>query len=134
MKKKGFSLVELVVVIFIVAVIGSTSLIINVEMGRSLYRASKEREEEECFKAIVNEVRYNLDREKFNDKKVDNKVILPYKEGLLEELVSSNLLDIDGSHDYGTITILYNEDEDEYEVGLKVGERTLESKVKERLE
>ena len=93
-KSKGNILLELVAGLFVLSIIGLLAFNLAISANKYLQNEKEERETYECFHAVVNEIRYNLDKEKFKSKAVSNKVKIPYDKNLLEELKNKDLLDI----------------------------------------
>mgnify|MGYP000234992690 CR=1 FL=1 len=77
-KSKGNILLELVAGLFILSIIGLLAFNLAISANKYLQNEKEERETYECFHAVVNEIRYNLDKEKFKSKAVSNKVKIPH--------------------------------------------------------
>ena len=120
-KEKGNILLELVAGLFILSIIGLLAFNLAISANKYL--------QNECFHAVVNEIRYNLDKEKFKSKAVRNKVKIPYDKNLLEELKSKDLLDIAYSEESNFLMIEFSDERKEFVIRLEDGEKVLEQKV-----
>ena len=123
-KEKGNILLELVAGLFILRIIGLLAFNLAISANKYLQNEKEDRETYECFHAVVNEIRYNLDKEKFK-----SKVKIPYDKNLLEELKSKDLLDIAYSEESNFLMIEFSDERKEFVIRLEDGEKVLEQKV-----
>ena len=128
-KEKGNILLELVAGLFILSIIWLLAFNLAISANKYLQNEKEDRETYECFHAVVNEIRYNLDKEKFKSKAVRNKVKIPYDKNLLEELKSKDLLDIAYSEESNFVMIEFSDERKEFVIRLEDGEKVLEQKV-----
>ena len=132
-KVKGNILIETVVSLFILSTIGFLSFNLIGSINKYLYKQKESKEIYECFHAVVNEIRYNLDEEKFLNIAKNNKVEIPYNNTLLRELPYRDLFDISGMKEEHFILIEYKAEDTEFLIKLEVGDKTLEGKVKKKI-
>ena len=132
-KLKGNILLELVAGLFILSIIGLLAFDLVISVNKYLQNEKEERETYECFHAVVNEIRYNLDKDKFKSTAVSNKVKIPYDKNLLGELRNKNLLDIEYSEERSFVLIEFSEERKEFVIKLEGGEKVLEQKVRGNL-
>lgn len=132
-KAKGNILLELIAGLFILSIIGLLAFNLVISVNKYLQNEKEERETYECFHAVVNEIRYNLDKDKFKSRAINNKVKIPYDKNLLEELIDKDLLDIVYSEESNFLLIEFSEERKEFVIKLEVGEKLLEQKVRGNL-
>lgn len=135
MKKsaRGSILIETVAGLFILTVIGWIMFTLIVSMSKSVKFKSESRELYESLHAVVNEVRYNLNEEDLRVKLVDNKIIIPYNRGFLDELREKSLLQISNGDKVGIITIEFLEDTKDYKIRMESKGEVLEQIVNKAL-
>lgn len=132
-KAKGNIFIETIASLFILSTIGFLAFNLISSVNKYLNNEKESREIYECFHAVVNEIRYNLDEEKFTNIAEENKVEISYDKNLLDELKTKDLFDIRGTNEESVILIEYKIEDGEFVIKLEAGDKILEQKVKKNI-